>query len=522
MRVLRGIWHFLSAAGNVSLVVTYGPVVAAVVVALAGRVLDQPTLFLVAIGIALLGLVVAGVNAWRQRPPKSKGGDAGALQFGAVEVGKPRPVHESNVFTDDWNGSPIVFNLINPQGADRARDVRPVVTVKDADGNVLAGPANARWANPQPPKTEEVERDIPANGAPVAIDTVIQEVGGDSFWLVTDEGLRTGLKANTEAITQPTFDVIVTVQGENVPPISRTVGVSLGFPQPVIRGADVAQIPLAVAAPPADPHALLADLYKEGEDLRAACAVPENSSFAMSVRWRLGGGGTPEEQSEREDKARAWDEKVAAYIWSEPSLKRFGPGWRPAGEPIKKATDHPVQSMFSTDRLAEWYGGKLNYLRTVIDRSAIPLDEPTAPVAPRQARPAGSPSLPDQIDSLMHEGMALVGELSVPAEPEQKPNGVWEISGGGAPAEWQEKANAFRGSAWELLKQGRPALLVDYRDACNAFLQAQQRATGDQDHSRDKRSTAKKMLDFATAQRSGPAMEVEACLEGLAAARHRL
>lgn len=161
---------------------------------------------------------------------------------------------------------------------------------------------------------------------------------------------------------------------------------------------------------------------------------------------------------------------------------------------------------------------------TVSPAPAIAVSEraPDAPGAPPPADPA---SLADQIDSLMREGIDLVDGLSVPVEPEQKPNGTWEVSGGGAPAEWQEKADGFRARAWELLSQGRPALLMDYRDACNHFLQKQRDAQAprsDQNLARDTRSTAKKVLDFATAERSGPALEVEACLEGLSAARHRL
>ncbi len=155
------------------------------------------------------------------------------VEFAAVEVAKERWVREANVFLNDWKGAPIVFSLINPRGGPRARAVRPVVTVRDPDGAVLAGPANARWANPIPPAKEEVERDIPANGAPVAIDTVIQPVAGDKFWLVTDENLRIGLKGS-EAIESVDFQVTVSIQGENVAETSHTVRVRLGFPLPAV------------------------------------------------------------------------------------------------------------------------------------------------------------------------------------------------------------------------------------------------------------------------------------------------
>ena len=161
-------------------------------------------------------------------------GEDADLKFGSVEVAEPRHLDEPNAFQESWQGCPVTFNLINPQGGTRARAVRPTVTVTDPDGKVLAGPANARWANSQPPNTAEVERDIPANGAPVAIDTVIQPVGGDKFWLVTDEGLRKGLKGGTAAIDAVDLRVTVSVIGENVPKTAETVRVRLGFPKPAL------------------------------------------------------------------------------------------------------------------------------------------------------------------------------------------------------------------------------------------------------------------------------------------------
>ncbi len=114
--------------------------------------------------------------------------------------------------------------------------------------------------------------------------------------------------------------------------------------------------------------AALADLFKEGEDFRLSCTkIPEGDS-AVQARWHLV-GGTPQEQCAREDQARQWDEKVSGFLWTDPDLKRFGPGWRPAGEPIRKAAAHPDQSMMNPDRLAAWYQGKLDYLRHVIDKA---------------------------------------------------------------------------------------------------------------------------------------------------------
>lgn len=115
------------------------------------------------------------------------------------------------------------------------------------------------------------------------------------------------------------------------------------------------------------PVSTLADLYKEGDDLRLICDTLPDGSLAQKARWRLL-GGTPQEQCAREDQARQWDERVSTYLWAEPALKHFGPGWRPAGTPIAKTADHPNQSRMNPDRLAKWYDGKLDYLRSVIER----------------------------------------------------------------------------------------------------------------------------------------------------------
>jgi hypothetical protein len=160
--------------------------------------------------------------------------ETASIRFARVEAGESRTFREENVFHESWPGLPVVFDLVNPQGGPRARAIRPTVTVKDHAGAVLAGPVNARWSNPQAPRREEMERDIPANGAPVGVDTLVQQVGGDRFWLVTDEALRAGLKSTSSAITETDVLVTLSIQGENLPMISETVRVRLGFPGPAI------------------------------------------------------------------------------------------------------------------------------------------------------------------------------------------------------------------------------------------------------------------------------------------------
>ncbi len=140
--------------------------------------------------------------------------------------------------------------------------------------------------------------------------------------------------------------------------------------------------------------------------------------------------------------------------------------------------------------------------------------------------PASSPpprDLAEKIDALMREGVDLVAEVNVPVQPEKIKDG-WKLEGGDAPDEWWDKADDFAKRARDLLLDGRPALLTDYRDGYNAHLKKEREDSRKEkdDLANDKRSTAKKMLDLANYERSGPRRVVEACLEGLAAARHRI
>jgi hypothetical protein len=125
------------------------------------------------------------------------------------------------------------------------------------------------------------------------------------------------------------------------------------------------------------------------------------------------------------------------------------------------------------------------------------------------------------VDALMREGINLVDELSAPAEPKRTDSG-WRLDGGGAPDEWWDKADDFAKRIRQLLIDRHPALLTDYRDGYNAHVRKERKERKEDDSAQDTRSTAEKMLDFANFERSGPRRVVEASLEGLAAARHRL
>lgn len=136
----------------------------------------------------------------------------------------------------------------------------------------------------------------------------------------------------------------------------------------------------------------------------------------------------------------------------------------------------------------------------------------------QERRRATQGTLADLLDNMIREGMELVTELSVPVQPEETANG-WKIEGGGPSAEQQEKADAFRQRAGELLEQRNPALLADYRDGCNDYIRRASEGSEASDPSADSRSDAEKMLALASAERRTAAWEVEVCLEGLARAR---
>lgn len=355
MRVLRGIWHFLSAAGNVSLVLTYGPVVVALIVA---RLLDQPTLFLVALGVALLSLIVGGLNAWRQRSPKPKGG-----------LG-PKERRES------------IDSLLYPPRDDRLEL-----------GEQCAGFA-----------------------------TKMQVFNEEQEWRR-----------------------------------ERAIG---RFAEEV-READ----------PDISPQ-------QAREDAEAHFERNVEAAYGFEMR---------------EEALRLFDEA------------------REKGEIAAK-----MRRMVERPRAGET--GEIPHLFAAIARrlNYEPIVE--------YSRALGPPpdDLRDLVDALMREGINLVDELRTPVKPERTDGGGWRLDGGGAPDEWWNKADDFAKRIRQLLIDRYPALLTDYRDGYNSHVKKERKERKQDDPAQDTRSTPEKMLDFANFERSGPRRVVEASLEGLAAARHRL
>ncbi len=168
----------------------------------------------------------------------------------------------------------------------------------------------------------------------------------------------------------------------------------------------------------------------------------------------------------------------------------------------------------------------LDWLRTLRDRPdswrvEIDGEEVETAIQARHGNGrAGAETLAHQLDSLIREGRELVSELSSPVQPE-KLNWVSKIVGGGPPAEWQEKADAFRQRSMALLEARHPALLTDFRDGMKKHfaMEREAREQREQESRADTRPDGEKMLALANYERSGPRREVEACLEGLALAR---
>jgi len=133
-------------------------------------------------------------------------------------------------------------------------------------------------------------------------------------------------------------------------------------------------------------------------------------------------------------------------------------------------------------------------------------------------------SLPHRIDDLHRDGIDLLAELSVPVKPEKR-HGGWRISGEDPPSEWWDKADGFDQRVRDLFIAEYPALLSDYANGANAHLRKRREkvaAEREPDPNASGLSDAEKMHSLANYWRSGPAQKLEASLQGLAVARHRV
>jgi hypothetical protein len=132
-------------------------------------------------------------------------------------------------------------------------------------------------------------------------------------------------------------------------------------------------------------------------------------------------------------------------------------------------------------------------------------------------------SLPHRIDDLHREGIDLLTELRTPVEVETTPDGGITFSGEWPPDEWWQKVEAFERRIRALFIAHYPALLFDYAEELEARLRKKREAVEPPPlGGGSKQATSAKMLAFANDMRRGPARRLEASLDGLKSARHRL
>jgi hypothetical protein len=131
-------------------------------------------------------------------------------------------------------------------------------------------------------------------------------------------------------------------------------------------------------------------------------------------------------------------------------------------------------------------------------------------------------SLPSKIDDIHREGMAELEELRAPYEPKRDEHGITIEPG--APPEWWKRAEALDHRVRALFRAELPALLSDYTEAQNESLRnAREKEEAHlPDPENDPRSDHKKVLAMARRMHNEPAQYVEACLDGLTAARYRV
>jgi hypothetical protein len=131
-------------------------------------------------------------------------------------------------------------------------------------------------------------------------------------------------------------------------------------------------------------------------------------------------------------------------------------------------------------------------------------------------------SLPSKIDVLHREGMTEYEELRAPYEPKRGEYGITIEPG--APPEWWKRAEAFDHRIRALFRAEFPALLSNYTDAQNESLRKAREKEEARlpDPENDPRSDRNKVLAMARRMHHEPARYVEACLDGLTAARYRV
>lgn len=155
-------------------------------------------------------------------------------------------------------------------------------------------------------------------------------------------------------------------------------------------------------------------------------------------------------------------------------------------------------------------------------RTYSPQDEIGAAGTPaEQFARIASPNPGEQIEDLIREGIELRDELTEEVGPKEAKPGVYRFDSAPTPGA-VEKAAEFDQRCRALLTELQPSLLTDYAAAANRYLE-KDRAKADQTAIKlTKADDAAKLDAWFREIQIRPAVRVEACLEGLAAARKGL
>jgi hypothetical protein len=138
----------------------------------------------------------------------------------------------------------------------------------------------------------------------------------------------------------------------------------------------------------------------------------------------------------------------------------------------------------------------------------------------RMADEAKRESLPFKIDELQREGKALLDELLVPYKPTQR-GATTEVFA--ASTESFERVWAFQKRIQDLFLAEYPALVSDYGNRFTEHRQKQRELKSKgPDSGQPRPINLQTMLALAREERDEPVQELEATLEGLSAARHRV
>ncbi len=182
-----------------------------------------------------------------------------------------------------------------------------------------------------------------------------------------------------------------------------------------------------------------------------------------------------------------------------------------------KAVEVGVAAAADEDAATE--PGSLEALSEVAQRFRAYADGLAVAARQPKRRAFATRRLARRMDRLMREGNAVLADFPSRAPVAQAGNSFRVDL---VPrAEYQERAGELDGRVRALLMSRRPSLLPAYAVAADAFLKRAREPNDSRDPG-ESASNAEKLKAFADEIHRGPALYLESCLMGLAAARNQL